>query len=257
MPLVGALVSKHVQVAKAGVAMRSVVLVTLTVLLTTAAGVVRGDDPFKGWARSYLTGTVRDSDGKPIPGAKVHLNHADGPHGTLGGNWAFTGPDGKFALRVFVKPDREAVVTEVIVSAKGFVQLRERFLLEEVVLRAGQKTAAHFTLARGEVLAGRIDVPLSGAEKALGVKPEERRFAVAVRGPSFKEYFLTEKGGRFAVWVPTGTYTLTVALGSGRAPVRRENVPSGSADLKLAPTYPRPGAAAPATRISARSSTAC
>lgn len=218
--------------------------VTSAILLTTAAGLARGDDPFKDWPQSYLTGTVRDPDGKSLSGAKVHLNGADGPSATYGGNWAFTDADGKYSLRVFVKPDSKALVTEVIVSAKCFVQLRERFLLEEVVLLPGKKTEAHFSLARGEVLGGKIDVPLSGKEKALGVKPEEREFVFAVRGPSFKEYFLTEKGGRFEVWVPKGTYTITVEMGSGRASVRRENVPSGSADLKLAPTYPRPGAKA-------------
>jgi hypothetical protein len=224
---------------KAVPSMRS--LFSLALFLTTVAGVVRGD-PFKDWTPSYLTGTVRDADGKPVNGAKVHLNNAEGPHGTLGGNWAFTGTDGKYALRVFVKTDNKAVVTEVIVSAKGFVQLNERFRLEEVILQPGKKTEAHFRLARGEVLGGSLDVPLTGAEKAIGVKPEERQFVVAVRGPSFKQYLLTEKGGRFAFWVPRGTYTLSVWIGSGRASVRRENVPTGSTDLKLAPIYPRPGA---------------
>jgi hypothetical protein len=222
--------------------MRSL-LVALAILLTTAAGLLKGDDPLKDWAQSYLTGTVRDADGKPIHGAKVHLNKADGPLAGAGG-WVFTGADGKYTHRVFVKPDSKAAVTEVIVSAKGFVQLRERFLLEEVVLLPGKKTEAHFTLARGEVLSGKFDVPLHA--QAIGVKPEEIQFGFAVRGPSFKEYFLTEKGGRFEVWVPKGTYTIEAVgmIGSRGPPVRRENVPSGSADLKLAPVYPRPGAEA-------------
>jgi Peptidase family S41/Tricorn protease C1 domain/Carboxypeptidase regulatory-like domain len=221
-------------------------LVALAILLSTAAGLATADDPFKDLAQSDMTGTVRDADGKPINGAKVHLNNAQGPYATRGGNWAFTGADGKYTLRVFVKPDSKVVVTEVIVSAKGFVQLRERCLLEEVVLLPGKKTEAHFTLARGEVLSGKIDVPLHGAENAVGVKPEERQFAFVVRGPSFKEYFLTDKGGRFEVWVPKGTYTIKEVgmAGSRRPPVRREKVPSGSADLKLARIYPRPGAEA-------------
>jgi hypothetical protein len=224
--------------------MRSLVLTALSALLMTAGAAPADDDPFKDWPQSHLTGTVRDRDGKPINGARVLLNNRDGPSATLGGNWAFTGADGKYSLRVFVKPDSKVLVTEVLVSAKGFVQLRERFLLEEVVLLPGKKAEANFVLARGEVLGGKIDVPLHGAEKAVGIKPEERQFAFAVRGPSFKEYFLSEKGGRFEVWVPKGAYTIEVVMGSGRAAVRRENVPSGSADLKLAPTYPRPGAAA-------------
>src|SRR5690348_11226795 len=118
--------------------MRSIVLTALSALLM-AAGRAPAEDPFKDWPQSYLTGTVRDADGRPINGAKVHLNNRQGPSATLGGNWAFTDADGKYTLRVFVKPDSQATVTEVIVSAKGFVQLRERFLLEEVVLRPGKK----------------------------------------------------------------------------------------------------------------------
>jgi hypothetical protein len=221
--------------------MRSLFFVAMSIMLIATAA--RADDPFKDWPESHLTGTVRDADGKPINGAKVHLNNCDGPHATLGGNRAFSGADGKYSLRVFVKPDYKAVVTEVIISAKGCVQLRERYLLEEVVLLPGKKTEVNFTLAGGEVLSGRIDLPLHGAEKALNVKPEERQFAFAVRGPSFKEYFMTENGGRFEVWVPKGKYTIEVmGMGGGRPSVRREDVPSGSTDLRLAPTYPRPSA---------------
>ena len=154
---------------------------TVAVLVMAVVGLgsspVPADEPFKDWVQSYLTGTVRDADGKPINGAKVQLNGTQGPTAG-GGNWVFTGADGKYTYRVFVKPDSKSVVTEVIVSAKGFVQLRERFLLEEVVLLPGKKTEAHFTLARGEVLSGKFDVPLHG--KAIGVKPEELQFAAFV-----------------------------------------------------------------------------
>src|SRR5438132_8540944 len=126
--------------------MRSLVLTALSALLMTA-GRAPAEDPFKDWPQSHLTGTVRDADGKPIHGAKVHLNNATGPHATRGGNRAFTDADGKYALRVFVKPDGQALVTEVIISARGFVRMRERFLLEEVVLRPGKKTEVNFILS--------------------------------------------------------------------------------------------------------------
>src|SRR5262249_30703362 len=141
----------------------------------------------------------------------------------------------------FAKPDSKVLATEVIVSAKGFVQLRERFLLEEAVILPGKNTEVDFVLARGEVLSGKAELPLYGAQKAVGIKPEERQFALAIRGPSFKEYYLTEPGGRFEVWVPRGKYTIEVEGGGRGYPVRQENVPSGSTDLKLAPNYPRPG----------------
>jgi hypothetical protein len=103
--------------------MRTLSFLALSLLLTTAASSARPDDPFKDWPQSHLTGTVRDPDGKPISRAKVHLNNSQGPSATLGGNWAFTGADGKYSLRVFVKPNSKALVTEVIVSARGFVQM--------------------------------------------------------------------------------------------------------------------------------------
>src|SRR5262249_14795947 len=80
----------HVPVTKACPAMLSCFFVAFSVLLTTAAGLARDVDPFKDWPQSYLNGTVRDPDGKPVNGARVHLNNADGPHGMLGGNWSFT-----------------------------------------------------------------------------------------------------------------------------------------------------------------------
>src|SRR5262249_57946027 len=92
-----------VPITKAGPAMRSL-LVALAILLTTAAGLARGDDPLKDWPQSHMTGTVRDADGKPIVGAKVHLNGATGPN-VGSGSWVFTGADGKYTLGVRVKPD--------------------------------------------------------------------------------------------------------------------------------------------------------
>jgi Carboxypeptidase regulatory-like domain len=122
----------------------------LPVLIAMAAGSALAD-PAKEFVLSHLTGTVRDSSGGPIAGAKVHLSNAEGPYATRGGNWAFAGADGKYSLRVFVKPENKVVVTEVILSAKGFAQMRERSRLEEVVLQPGKDTTVNFVLAGGEV----------------------------------------------------------------------------------------------------------
>jgi hypothetical protein len=119
--------------------MLSLVL-SLSLLLTLSVVSLSAEEPFKDWPEGYLTGMVRDADGKPIKGAKILLNNREGPSGTRGGNWAFTGADGKYALRVFIKPDSQVIVKDVIVSAKGFVQSRERFILDEVILLPGKKT---------------------------------------------------------------------------------------------------------------------
>jgi len=218
--------------------MRSHLFVVMPIFIVMAAGpAVADDDPTKDFILSHLCGTVRDQDGKPIAGAKVHLNNAEGPYATRRGNWTFAGADGKYSLRVFVKPENKVVVTEVIVSAKGFMQLREKFWLEEVVLQAGKDTDLNFVLAAGEVLAGKVEWPLHGGPKS-GIKPEDRWFVLTVRGPSFKDYFQTEKGsGRFEVWVPKGKYTIEV---DAPFPLRLDNVPSGSSNLKLTVAYPRP-----------------
>ncbi len=217
--------------------MRSHLFVVMPIFIVMAAGpATADDDPTKDFILSHLTGTVHDPNGKPIERAKVHLNSMEGPYVTRDGNWAFTGADGKYSARVFVKPKSKAVVTGVIVSAKGFVQLRERFLLEEVVLEAGKDTELNFVLAGGEVLAGKVETLHHGGPKSA-IKPEEHWFILTVRGPSFKEYFQTEKGGRFEIWVPKGLYTMEV---DAPFPLRLENVPSGSSNLKLTVAYPRP-----------------
>jgi hypothetical protein len=213
---------------------------SLCVLLASGARpTYADDDPFKGWAIGRLVGTIRDAEGKPIPGAKFHLNNTAGPTGTRGGNWAFTDADGKFVLNVFVKPDGRGYVRDVIVSAKGYVQLHERFGFEEAPILPGKDTELNYVLARGEVLAGKVNIPLGRAERVAGLKAEEPEYVLNVRGPSFIDAYLTEPGGRFEVWVPQGCYTLEVRNGSLR-PIRRENVASGSADVVLAPAFARP-----------------
>lgn len=187
-----------------------------------------GDEPSEQFS---LHGDVRGPDGKPIAGAIVSIT---GTEGGASEKWpAQTGGDGRYSLRVRAEPGIGVRVTQVSVQAAGFVRFDEEFA-RSLSLRSDKAVELNFVLAPGEVLAGRIEVPMTRGERRAGIKPEERRFGFSARGPSFKRDFATERGGVFEVWVPKGTYSLELIGEPGWPPVRLEQVPSGTRGLKLA-----------------------
>ena len=188
--------------------------------------------------RASLHGTVRDPEGKPIAAAIVAITGTEG--GALDRRPAKSGSDGKYTLSVGVKPGGMVRVTQVSVQAAGFIRFDEEFT-RPLILRPGKTVELDFVLAPGEVLAGRVEVPLTRGERRAGLKLDERQFGFSARGPSFKRFFATEKGGAFEVWVPKGTYTVELLGEPGWPPVRLERVQSGTRGLKLAvvePTVP-------------------
>lgn len=207
--------------------MRTLLIASLPILLLVSPPRGRAAEAERIAGR--LVGEVRDADGKPITGAKMHLNNCNGSYETRGGNWAFTDASGRYALNIFIPPGKTAEPSEVIVSAKGFVQLRERFLLDEVIVRPGAETKVNYVLARGEVLSGSVDLP--PPRRGAG---GPRQFAIGVRGPSYKDYFLTDDKGGFEVWVPKGSYGLELVAMGGYPVVRLEDVPTGSRGVRLA-----------------------
>jgi hypothetical protein len=205
-----------------------------------------------------LRGTVRDSGGKAIPGAKIkHL-------GTIGlgqatpAQWSdVTDANGKYSLSYTRESNHIVIVTGCLVEAPGFVRLHTEPLwevtmtegkpgeprefvhrlpdgeiglrtlmmpngdvvsfegtraAEVAVLRANIPTELDFVLTRGEILAGSVNVPRSFPYRTPNAKPEDQQFFFSVSGSSFNQTYQTEKGGRFQIWVPKGTYTLEVAL---------------------------------------------
>jgi hypothetical protein len=187
---------------------------------------------------THLTGTVRDADGKPIAGAVVRLRSTEGycqtRAGTPGSGRGRTDADGKYTVGVFTKKDAQIHVKGVSAEAPGFIRFDEDFFYRVPVLRPGESTELNLSLARGEVLAGTAEEPLSAFERRLGDKPADRSAIFIVRGPSFKQAFATQQGGKFEVWVPKGRYTLELVRNPSLAPVRLEDVPSASRGLKLA-----------------------
>jgi hypothetical protein len=190
-----------------------------------------------------LHGTVRDADGKPIAGAVVRLRSTQGYTETRGGTEAIGGgktdSQGKYKLSVYTKPHGRVAVRGVSAQARGFVRFLEDFVMDDgPVLLPGKSAELNIVLGRGEGLAGTFEVPLSNGERRMGITRADQQVVFAVVGPSFRQYYMTEKGCTFEAWVPPGRYTVELAGDPRRAHVRKENVPSGTRGLKLALVEP-------------------
>ncbi|MFO0811437.1 MAG: S41 family peptidase [Gemmataceae bacterium] len=193
-------------------------------------------------ADGNLTGTVRDADGKPIPGATVSINHVEGNGKRFRySNPTKAGADGVYRI-TFAFDDGAAVkIKRLVVSGKGFIQFDDRMLdgVDVISLTPGLTVTRDFTLARGEPLAGVVDAPPTAAERKQNVPPERRQFEFVVSGPSFKQLYATEPGGAFEIAVPAGgKYDLELL---GRQNAVLKGVPAGSRGLKLVQTFPTLG----------------
>lgn len=164
------------------------------------------DDDLKDLVPTYVEGTVRDGDGKPIAGAHVEKSGTIGYAATFGNEREFsgravTGADGAYKLGFKTKPGTTVVITALHAEADGYVAHTEQFSYDEVKTTPGAPGGWDFVLARGEVIAGRV------AEADRG-----DRTPILVRGPSFSRTFHTNPDGTFRFWVPKGTYTVSAAV---------------------------------------------
>ena len=175
--------------------------------------------------RTHVVGRVTTPEGKPIAGATVWwqgptpsgVNAGSGSPGT-------TDRDGKFRIPVLVS-DKEKTSGEQYllgsgfdVFADGYVRFQERLQIEEKVVadpRADQ--SRDFSLQPGELIEGKI-------ERADVQKFEGVTHAITVRGPSYRQVYVSDQQGNFRFWVPKGTYTLSVldAQSVGLNQMRRE-----------------------------------
>src|SRR6516165_112035 len=124
-------------------------------LATLALWCVVAQEPAKdSLVLATLEGNVSDPDGKPIADALVVLNGTKGYAQTRGGTEATgrgkTDANGMYKLSIYTKPDGLVTVTKILAEAKGFVNFREEFWFEELLLRPRQVSRWDFVLARGE-----------------------------------------------------------------------------------------------------------
>lgn len=180
---------------------------------------------------AQVTGKVHDAADKPVSAARVSISQRPGELASPDRLVAITGKDGAFSLSINIAPNKPFVVREVWAEKSGFVRAEDRALHE---LKAGAKLVLDFRLARGEVLAGNVEVPLSLKERNAGVQMTDRQFALVVSGPSFAQTHVTAKGGNFKLWVPKGEYAVEVrALAPAAVVVKPRKVKSGSRNLVL------------------------
>lgn len=192
-------------------------------LLVLCAAPAAADETFTATIR----GTVTDPNAKPVAGAKVLINRAQNAKIIdFDKAFAHTNKDGAYEISLRFK-DRPVIVDEIWVEAKGFVKLQ---CSPRTKLANGDSVKFDLRLAKGEILAGVIKLPLSELEIAAGEKSENQRYLFWTIGPKGKLIHWSEKGGRFEVWVPAGEYTVRTVSGSEWTGLK-----SGRSDLVLEP----------------------
>lgn len=206
----------------------------LVAWLVAAAPASRAADPAAPIQQSLLTGTVTGASGRPVAGARVYVNSCRGgapADATELLEGARTDERGRYRLTVRFRGD-SLIVEETRCEADGYIRSVSR---QRVGLQPGRvHDGPDFRLERGQVLAGRVTWPVTTFEATAGIRPEDRRFTLRVEGPSFDALYHTARGGRFEIFVPPGTYTLTLMLGSDRPELKGVRAPAR--DLHIRPS---------------------
>jgi hypothetical protein len=170
-----------------------------------------------------FAGTVTDEAGKPLAGATVLVNRTQGA--AVGGHGfpppARTGKDGRYELSLqFQAPGQVRI--QLWAYADGYVRAEDE---RSIDLKDGGTFPLDFKLTRGEPLAGVIRLPWTAMEP----RPERQFLVLDVVGPKFRQTHLTEKGGRFRLFVPPGEYTIRFYRGFDK--VEWTGLKAGSTDL--------------------------
>jgi hypothetical protein len=201
-----------------------------------------------GLVLTHMAGVVRDADQKPIARATVSLTgtlgHYETRRNTLGTGNGVSDAEGHYRLSFFTKLGGAVDVLGAKAEARGFVRADLKFPKGKLVMKPGETTEFNIVLAKGEVLAGVVSVPVRLRDRFQGNNANAQQHFFRVRGGSVEQVFRTEPGGAFEVWVPKGTYTLDLVTivppkGQGQefswggAGPALENVASGKRGLKL------------------------
>jgi hypothetical protein len=199
--------------------------VRLALLIGCAAApmISRAETPAE--IRTHVVGRVTTPEGKPIVGAIVWwqgptpsgVNAGSGSPGT-------TDRDGTYRIPVLVSEKNETSGEQYMlgsgfdVVADGYVRFQEQLRIEEKVVtdpRADQ--SRDFSLQPGELIEGTV-------KRGDAKKFEGFLHTITVRGPSYRQVYVSDQQGNFRFWVPKGTYSLSVldAKTVGLNQMRRE-----------------------------------
>jgi len=199
--------------------------VKLALLIGCAAVPMRSRSETPVEIRTHVVGRVTAPEGKPIAGATVWWqgptpSGANSPSGSRG----TTDRDGKFRIPVLVSEKNKTSGEQYLlgsgfdVFAEGYIRFQEQLRIEEKVVadpRADQ--SRDFSLQPGELIEGTV-------MRADVQKFDGFTHTITVRGPSFRQVYVSDQQGKFRFWVPKGTYSLSVldAKSVGLNQMRRE-----------------------------------
>jgi len=181
-----------------------------------------------GDAVTVVSGKVMDESGDPVAEAELQINRYEGQKIESEHLSTKTDANGRFELRIPMDESKNLILKEFWVEKKGFVRSTRtgRYSLKP----AGEQEF-EFVLHPGEVLAGKVDKPLTPIELRTGAKPDDVQYVLRIRGDRFQQLQLTHKGGTFEVYVPKGVYSIEV-LGT---PIKSDEIRSGTEKLVLKP----------------------
>ena len=192
---------------------------------------------------THMSGVVRDDDGQAIAGATIAQNgtygFAETRANSPGAGRSLSDALGRYRLSFYTRPVGAVQLLGLSAQARGFVSTDIQFRAAVPVLRPGATTEMDIVLSKGEVMAGRIQVPSRLLDSLSVDAGMPRNYMFRVRSSSFVQEYRTEPGGAFEIWVPKGSYDLELIISADKPPVLLEkNVASGARDLKLSKVDP-------------------
>jgi hypothetical protein len=215
---------------------RSVVRFLSITILVVSAPTASGDE----WVEAYVTGAVRDADGKPVAGVTVWSRDQYGctvptaaGNGPANDGYGITDASGRYRFAFQTKLGRPVDGLLISAQAREWTRADHEFRSDKPVTQAGADHVLDIRLTRGEVLAGVAKLPIRVRESWNGQSGERRQYFVRVRNADFQQLHKTEPGGRFEIWVPKGRYTLALTTDYLDSAISLDNVASGTRGIEL------------------------
>ena len=180
------------------------------IALLAPVGCTRGGlfSPADGDNRAVLRGTVTDIDGVPLAGVTVRIGRCSGAKPLNFNDFhVLTNEQGKYSITLRWIDDAHLTLASIQAALPHYVAQEST---EEVRVSTGDGKTLDFQLQPGQILAGRIERPLTNMEKTAGLTAADNRYQFTVANDSFRQSAITERGGAFSLYVPPGKYTIRV-----------------------------------------------
>ena len=195
--------------------MRSPILAASLAVTLLGKSLAQTQNSPVAYTSGMLIGTVTDTKGQPVLGARVTLNRMQGaavdPNDLKKGYNAVTDAAGRFEMPVRFEAGKTLRLMEIWADKAGLVRGAAG---EQPVLSSGGKAEVSMVLGQGEILSGRFQLETAKARKAQ----VEGKYWFSLKGPGVSNWsqnartFFTETDGKFEIFVPKGEYTVSLVL---------------------------------------------